>query len=269
MDNNICELCVQKNPGVQWTIGGVSVTVESLCHAVQQLKTQSSNFSWAAVSRALGLSKSATSASSMLKKKYQQYIQPYESLSARAALRTPTNPSVSYLERRSMSAKLSDKLATIPDILFTQKKEETLCLQALRNLQFQVVKKPGEQAVGNMDYPQQIVELYNESQPFTNKLLADLLERLDEVVSLTIGPLTYLTTVPDFRLFHQSLQRLILYDLPSHLVEKVHDMAVEFLPRLHTLSILATSCHMIAPSCDEDGAGSFQGPPFLTETAIW
>lgn len=152
---------------------------------------------------------------------------------------------------------------------FTQKKEETLCLQALRNLQFQVVKKPGEQAVGNMDYPQQIVELYNESQPFTNKLLADLLERLDEVVSLTIGPLTYLTTVPDFRLLHQSLQRLILYDLPSHLVEKVHDMAVEFLPRLHTLSILATSCHMIAPSCDEDGAGSFQGPPFLTETAIW
>lgn len=98
------------------------MTVESLCHAVQQLKTQSSNFSWAAVSRALGLSKSATSASLYAEKKYQQYIQPYESLSALAALHTPTNPSVSYLERRSMSAKLSDKLATIPDILLHRRK---------------------------------------------------------------------------------------------------------------------------------------------------
>lgn len=254
---------------MRWTIGGTSVTIESLCHAVQQLKTQSSNFSWAAVSRALGLSKSATSASSMLKRKYQRYIQPYESLSALTALHIPVNPVVSYLEQRSMSAKLSDKLGTMPDILFVQKKEETLSLQVLRNLQFQPVKKPGEQVVSNMDYTQQVMELYNESQPLTDELLADLLGRLDGVVSLTIGPLTYLTTVPDFRILHQSLQKLILYDLPSRLVEGVHDMAVEFLPKLHTLSILATSYHMISPSRDENRIRSRQDPPFLTETAIW
>lgn len=269
MNGNRCELCAQENPGLRWTIGGTSVTIYSLCCAIQQLKSHSSNFSWAAVSRALGLSKSATSASSLLKRKYERYIQPYESRSMPAAAGTPANNVISYLEQRFMANKLSDKLTTVTDILSARNRVETPYLQFLRNQHHLPLKKPDDRIANSVDPSHHILEFYNESQPFTNESLADLLERLDGVVSLTVGPLTYLTAAPDLQILHQSLQRLILYDLPSHLVEEVYEMAAEGLPKLHTLSILATSFYTTAPPHNGSPITNARTSPCMVETAIW
>lgn len=245
------------------------MTLYDLCRVVQQLKLYPPTFSWAAVSRELGLPKSATSASSTLKKKYEKYIQPYESRMAHATPQTSVNSLISYLEQRHMANKLSNKFATIPDILFARSKADAIYLQLLRNPQLQDAKKPDDRVTGGADHAQQIVEFCNESQPFTDESLSDLLEKLDGVVSLTVGPLTYLTVIPNFSDLHQSLQRLIIYDLPSRLVEEVYEMAAESLPNLHTLSILASSYHAMTSSNTEETTKSTQEPPFLTETAIW
>lgn len=269
MDTNICELCVQENPGLQWVIGGSCVTIYDLCHVVQQLKSHASTFSWAAVSRQLGLPKSATSASFTLKRKYEQYIQPYESRLVYDAPQTQINSLVSYLKQRLMVNRLSDKLVIVPNIRFKRRKAEMLSSQFLRNLQFHTTKKPEDQVTNSAEHAQQVLEFCNDAQPFTDESIADLLERLDGVVSLTVGPLTYLTVAPNFSNLRLSLRRLIIYDLPSHLVEEVYRMVAESLPNLYTLSILASSYYTITPFHDNEASTSIQKPSFLLDTAIW